>query len=116
MRRLRTMTVLSLLTIVALGGGGAALGARHRQPLCVRHKCRPLAANAQIRVFQATPRHPAIETFQSSFARWLPTGRVTPLGDHFEPEPGPSLGRLALAGQFAAYALVVYGKYNYEGT
>jgi hypothetical protein len=116
MRRVRIMTVLSVLAVVALGGGGAALGARHGKRLCVRYMCRTLAATAQIRVFQATPRHPAIETFQSSFARWLPTGRVTPLGDHFEPEPGPSLGRLALAGQFAAYALVVYGKYNYEGT
>ena len=111
MRRLLIVTTLSLLAVVALGAGGTAVGARHQKPLCVRYKCRTLAATAQIRVFQAARE----ESYVSSFARWLPSGRVTPLGDHFEPESGPSLGRFAIAGQFAAYALVVYGKYNYEG-
>src|SRR5437899_1436744 len=100
MRRVRTMLVLLALVLVALDGGATALGARHRKPICVRYRCRTLAATAQIRVYQARNRPPARELpVLSSFARWLPTGRVTPLGDGVEVTSITQLRLLALSGR-----------------
>jgi hypothetical protein len=117
MRPVKTTPVLLALALVALDGGGTAVGARHRKPICVRYKCRTLAATAQIRVFQATNKHPAREVpYLSSFARWLPSGRVTPLGDGLEQTQGVFLERLALAGRFVADASTSVGKETmYEG-
>jgi hypothetical protein len=76
----------------------------HRGSLCERHKCVTLAADAQVRVFQARNRRSSEGAFRSTFARWLPTGRVTALGDSAE-LGGAALEALALNGRFVAYAL-----------
>ena len=111
MQLIRIMSVFLVLAVVALGGGRTAVGARHRQPLCVRYRCSTLAATAQIRVYQARNRHPAVEElFLSSFVRWLPTGRVTPLGDYSETTEIVKLKLLALAGRFVADATESCGR------
>jgi hypothetical protein len=82
---------------------GAAL--LREAKICSVHKCSTLVTNDQVRIFLARARHPDREAYESTFAQWLPTGRVTALGDedHFE---GPTVqGRPALSGRFVAYAL-----------
>jgi hypothetical protein len=75
---------------------------------CVRYRCTILTANAKVQVFRARNRHPARELpYKSSFAGWLPTGRVTALGDHFE---GSALGPLALSGRYVASAIEAFTK------
>jgi hypothetical protein len=69
-----------------------------------------LAATSHVLVVQAqTHRFTELE-HQSTFARWLATGRTTPLGDEL---PGPDLGismsHLAVAGRYVAYALTISG-------
>ena len=75
------------------------------------YRCETIAATAQIRVYQARTRRPAREeAFQSSFARWLRTGRVTPLGDNVKTTTVLELKRLALSGRFVADAMETCGK------
>jgi hypothetical protein len=92
---------------LALSGVGPGVAsARHKRPLCVVYRCTTLAATAQIRVYKARNRHPAVEVpFLRSFARWLPTGRITPIGDNTETTRIVRLRLLALAGRFLADAL-----------
>jgi hypothetical protein len=101
-----------VLMCLALSGVGVGIaGARPGRPTCVVYRCRTLAASAQIRVYQARNRHPAVEIpFLSSFARWLPTGRLTPLGDNVETTRILKLKLLALAGRFVADATESCGK------
>ncbi len=82
--------------------------ANAQQPLCVLHRCRTLGADASMRVFQATQRHLGREgPFQSTYARWLPTGRVTKLGDYVGESILPliSLKAFVISGEHLAYAL-----------
>jgi hypothetical protein len=79
-------------------------------PSCKRYRCSTLAADAFVKVFQARNRHLGREVlYQSSFVRWLPGGRVTALGDQFEPG-GRVLTRLALTGRFVAAAIETASK------
>jgi hypothetical protein len=100
----------AVATCLALGWPGP-VSARHRRPLCVVYRCKTLAATAQIRVYRATNRHPAVEVpFRSSFVRWLPTGRVTPLGDNVGATEILKLKLLALARRFVADATESCGR------
>ena len=113
--RRQTHPVMALALASALCGWGAGFGvlqpdsagaARgHKRPVCVQYQCKAIAADAQVRVYQATSRHPGRETHERTYAQWLPTGRVTALGDNGAVFEGAVLGRLAVAGRFVAYAL-----------
>jgi hypothetical protein len=82
----------------------ASAATRHKRPVCVVYRCKTIAADAQVRVYQATSRHPGRETYESTYAQWLPTGRVRSLGDAAGVE-GASLISLDLSGRYVAYAL-----------
>jgi hypothetical protein len=100
----------AVATGLALGWAGP-VSARHRRPQCVVYRCKTLAATAQIRVYRATNRHPAVEVpFRSSFVRWRPSGRVTPLGDDVGATEIVKLKLLALAQQFVADATESCGR------
>lgn len=91
------------------------LAAKHRgRPVCVVYRCRTLAADPQVRVYQATARHPGRENHQSTYAQWLANGRVTALGDSSGFE-GDVLERLDLAGRFVGCALGLSAE-RYPGT
>jgi hypothetical protein len=102
--------ILALLAIagsVAPAEASAAIS-HSRKPLCVRRRCRTLATSTHVRVFQATERsHQREEAFQSTYARWLPTDRVTAFGDYAGESilPSVNLGPFALSGEHVAYAL-----------
>jgi hypothetical protein len=98
------------LALTFVGGittiAAPAATSRPQKPLCVRRRCTDLQSDRSVRVFQANERNRAREEiFQSTYARWLPTGRVTALGDSAELFLGANLGSLVLAGRYVAYAL-----------
>jgi hypothetical protein len=75
---------------------------------CVRFRCTILTASAKVQIFRAQNRHLARELpYESSFARWLPTGRVTALGDRSDAR---RLGLFALSGRFVASAVEGFDK------
>jgi hypothetical protein len=97
--------------LVVIAGGmslcGEALASRGR--ICARYRCRALAADLQVNIFQAAARRPSELPYQSTFARWLPTGRLTALGDEINPPSVEiTLTQLALTGRFAAFATVLH--------
>jgi len=86
----------------------AAAAPLRERDICTAHKCRTLTSNAEVRVFQATARHPDREAYTSTFAQWLPTGRVTALGDNSAVFEGVALkGAPVLMGSYVAYVLRV---------
>jgi hypothetical protein len=105
------MSALAGLATIGFSGTGivpalqaptAAGGAR--RDVCLQYRCKTLAADVTVNVFQAHNRHPAREpAYEASFVRWLPTGRVTAIGDSFF--EGRALRRLALSGRFIAVAI-----------
>lgn len=115
---------LLVVFALALCGWAAVLGltdsksasaaTRHKGPLCIVYRCTTLAADAQVRVYQATSRHPGRENYESTFARWLSTGRVTALDDSAG-FGGAGLISLGLSGRYVAYALIEEGE-RYQGT
>jgi hypothetical protein len=110
------LLVFALVCIASATWVGDA-GARHTRPLCVIHRCKTIEANARVRVYRATSVLEGVTVYSGTFARWVMSRRITPLGDQYhEEEPGLTLERLALSGRYAAYALVRFGKYNGEGT
>jgi hypothetical protein len=125
----RDRTAYLLVTFaLALCGWAAVLGltdsasasvaTRHKGPMCVVYRCTTLAADAQVRVYRATPRHPGREGYEykSTFAQWLSTGRVTALGDAGG-FGGAALISLGLSGRYVAYALVEEGdRYQETGS
>jgi hypothetical protein len=106
---MRSILVLfcSLAISVALQPGTASAAPLRMRHLCSTHKCRTLAADAQVRVFQATAKHPGRENYASTFAQWLPTRRVTALGDSARFEAPTLQGSPALAGRFVSYGLQI---------
>ncbi len=99
--------VLCLMVTVGILTAHPAPAARavaSRRPLCARYKCVTLMADAQLRVFQAHNRRSSEGAFRSTFARSLPSGHMTALGDSAE-LGGTALEALALNGRFVAYAL-----------
>lgn len=107
-RRSIALLVLCLATLGAIGIQTAPFVSAKSRPgrrLCMRYSCRTLAADPQVRIFQAISRHPGLYAYQSTFARWLPSGHLTALGDSLAEFEGPSLRGLALSGRFAAYGL-----------
>lgn len=88
----------------AAAPAAAASRSAHHGPSCAHYKCVTLAADAQVRIFQARNRRDSEGTFRSTFARWLSSGRITALGDHAE-VGGTALEALAVNGRFVAYAL-----------
>jgi hypothetical protein len=106
---MRSVLVLfcGLAISVALLPGTARAAPLRMRRLCSIHKCRTLAADAQVRVFQATAKHPGRENYASTFALWLPTGRVTALGDSGGFAAPTLEGSPALAGRFVAYGLQI---------
>jgi hypothetical protein len=107
------VAVLSTALALALSGSFASADRPVAAPAstrarCVRYRCTILTADAKVQIFRARNRHPARELpYESSFARWLPTGRVTALGDRFE---GRDLGASALSGRFVAAAIEGFAK------
>jgi hypothetical protein len=96
---------------------GQALAGQKAHALCATYKCRTLAADSTVKVFQAVNRGLLDETFQSSFARWLPSGRLTALGDEVNaPEADLRLTQLAVTGRFAAYATVLFAGHEAENS
>ncbi len=101
--------------VVASVGSPSASAATHRRPVCQRYRCRTVAADSQVRVFRATSRHPGRELEpEATFAQWLPSGRVTALGDSSGVE-GDVLKGLDLSGRFVVCALGVAAE-RYPGT
>src|SRR5206468_8208611 len=99
------------MILMAATNDMAVATGKHRRPICVMYRCRTLAATAQVRVFQATNRHRGRERlFLSTFAKWLPSGRVTPLGDAVEEVRVTALRQVALAGRFVADVTTTSGK------
>jgi hypothetical protein len=105
--------------VLGLTDGVSAFAAtRHRRPVCVVYRCTTIAADAQVRVYRATRRHPGREgyEYESTFARWLSTGRVTALDDAGG-FGGATLISLGLSGRYVAYALVEEGdRYQRTGS
>jgi hypothetical protein len=93
----------------------AAASTRHKRPVCVVYRCRTLSADVQVRVYQATSRHPGRESHESTYARWLPSSRVTALGDNGTVFEGAVLKGLAVSGRFVAYTLGLAAE-RYQGT
>ena len=108
-REMRSVLVLfcSLAISVALLPGTVRAAPLRARQLCSIHKCRTLAADAQVRVFQATAKRPGRENYDSTFAQWLRTGRVTALGDSAGFEAPTLQGSPALAGRFLSYGLQI---------
>lgn len=106
------MTAIFVGALLAVASASSAAVSEHR--LCRVHRCRTLAANVQVRIFRATARHPANEEYESTFAHWLPSGRVTALGDETRLE-GPTLHQVAVAGRYVSYVLEVEEE-RYPGT
>jgi hypothetical protein len=110
-RAVRVTRVCGSACLLAVASGlvvctHAVAAGKHGRALCAVHRCRTLAADPNVSVFQATVRRPLEQPYRSSFARWLPTGRVTALGD--EIIGGTSTAKLellAVAERFAAYAI-----------
>lgn len=124
MRSRKTRAALLNLAVVAVAASAGVLlstpalaATRHRPPVCVAFACKVIAADVQVRVFQATNKHPNQELLhKETFAQWLPTGRLRSLGDNFEFE-GPVLASLAVSGRFVAYALSLSAeRYPGEGS
>src|SRR5438105_2434506 len=69
--------------------------------------CHTLLTGRRLRIYQVVPRPPREPiNYDRTYALWLPNRRVTPLGDKWEEgfsEPG--LARIALSGEYVAYAL-----------
>lgn len=107
--------LMAFTLALALCGWGVGFGAlradpagaatAHKRPVCVQYRCKTIAADAQVRVYQATSRHPGRETHERTYAQWLQTGRVTALGDNGAVFEGDVLESLAVSGRFVAYAL-----------
>jgi hypothetical protein len=116
-RRVTIVVLVSFMASVGLLVVAPVLAAGpSRAKLCKRFRCRTLAADVSVQVFQTAARH-AEETFrQTTYAQWLPTGRVTALGDYAGTPEGTTLvGEVALTGRFAAYALALSAE-RYQGS
>jgi hypothetical protein len=104
-RQITRCTALLVLCLLLMCTAGASVAPEvvaqpQRNRLCVLRKCRTLAADSQVSIYQATNRHRNREVeYQSSFGRWIPSGRVTALGDYCNFEC-VTLQKLALAGRF----------------
>jgi hypothetical protein len=103
--------VVLVCTAVALSASAtnAVAAATGREPSCRVRKCRTLVANRQAVVFLAVNRSGKELPYRSSFVRWVPSGRVTRLGDE---EPGVdiaiSISRPVVAARFVGYALQIF--------
>jgi hypothetical protein len=94
---------LVIATVVVATSSEDAHGQHPPRALCERFSCRTLARDRTVLVYQLGNRHPDHELLvQRSYARFLPTGRQTALGDSVE---GATLRRSAVAGRYVAYAL-----------
>ena len=117
-KRLPVLLGFCLLAFGLAGVGVAATAfgkSPSKRPLCVRYKCTTLAADPQVGVYQAANKHRNREVeYQSSFARWIPSGRVTALGDYCNFEC-VTLQKLALAGRFLLSAFTE-GAERYPGS
>jgi hypothetical protein len=78
--------------------------------------CRTLRTARRLRVYQVLPRPPREPViYDKTYALWLPSRRVTALGDKWEEgfsEPG--LARITLSGEYVAYALTGTGVFRDE--
>jgi hypothetical protein len=98
------------VSVSSMESASAARRHGHRRPPCLGYRCVTVAADAVVQVFQRRVKHPDREVLEGpeTFARWLPSGRVTALGDYsggLAGLPGTSLGPLRLDGRFVAYVL-----------
>jgi hypothetical protein len=87
--------------------------------LCSKYRCTTIAADSKVQVYKATSRHPGRETYDATFARWLPTGRVTSLGEFAgEVDSGATVypAEVSVAGAFIAYGLLESKTGKYPGS
>ena len=106
-RRSMFMVACAVLIAAASHCGTAAAAPVREQRLCSVHRCTTLVANSNIRVFRATAKHPNRESYESTFAEWLPSGRVTALaGEGGFGEGSVRIGPV-VSGRFVAYAVLV---------
>jgi hypothetical protein len=101
-RRLAAVLVFALAIGVAPSVAPAI--ASHVPPSCALHVCSTLDESLQVRVFNERSR-PGHVTFDSSFAEWLPSRRVTPLGDFAESVEALRVTRSVLTGRWLGYVL-----------
>jgi hypothetical protein len=81
-RARRSWCPLAVLLAVALAWAASPAMARVLpRKLCSKYRCTTIAADSKVQVYKATSRHPGRETYAATFARWLPNGRVTSLGE-----------------------------------
>lgn len=97
------------ISMIALGLPAPLAAGKLFQPRgCITfYACRTILANSRVRVYQVTPKPPREPvSYEKTYALWLPTHRVTPLGDQrVEGFHEPEAQRIALAGEYVGYAL-----------
>jgi hypothetical protein len=103
-KRVLAAAAAGVLFLAVPAVGVASQGRVHR--LCSVYRCRMLSQSATVRVFRATERDPAAGEFESTFAVWLGSGRVSALGDE-HPGPDVSIGlhSVDIAGPYVVYSL-----------
>ena len=103
------MLVVACAVLIAAASqcGAAAAAPVREQRLCSLRRCTTLVASSNIRVFRATAKRPDRESYESTFAEWLPSRRVTALASD-ETTFGESSvqGSPAVSGRFVAYAII----------
>jgi hypothetical protein len=101
------MVACAVLIAAASQCGAAAAAPMREQRLCSVHRCTTLVASSNIRVFRATAKHPDRESYETTFAEWLPSGRVTALAGEGGFGESSVQGSPAVSGRFVAYAIIV---------
>jgi hypothetical protein len=80
---------------------------QREQKICSTYRCRTVVATAQVRIFHAQDE---TQEYDSTFAEWLPTGRVTLLWDEAGFGAGgllsPMLPGIVVSGRFAGYGII----------
>jgi hypothetical protein len=105
-------TAIPLALLFPSTSSAARLSEKH---ICKVRSCRTLVANDDIRIFRASARRSVREgEYRSTFAEWLPRHRLRLLADEEGLGASEVEGTPALAGEFAAYALLV-GEGRYPG-
>ena len=90
------------VTIWFGSGAAGAYGASSESRICSAYRCATVVAGTEVRVFKATARREQQTPSSIIFAQWLPTGRLTTLGNSNAGEG--TVSRFAVAGRFLAYA------------
>jgi hypothetical protein len=106
-RPTRRFVSLVLLIAVCLAAQPAAAGFYRPRGCITFYLCHTTLSRRHVRVYQVVPRPPREPVnYDETYALWLPSHRVTALGDKVEEgNTEPGLARISLGGEYVAYAL-----------